>query len=73
MNFKSCFEVKLVLIVQLFETPWAVDHQAPLSMGILQARILEWVAISFSRICSQPKDRTLISYVSCIGRQVLYH
>ena len=29
--------------------PWTVDRQAPLSMGILQARILVWVAISFSR------------------------
>ena len=26
-------------------TPWTVAHQAPLSMGILQARILEWVAM----------------------------
>ena len=31
--------------VQLFATPWTVAHQAPLSMGILQARILEWVAM----------------------------
>ena len=30
--------------VQLFVTPWTVAHQASLSMGILQARILEWVA-----------------------------
>ena len=30
--------------------PWTVARQAPLSMGILQARILEWVAISFSRV-----------------------
>ena len=30
-------------------TPWTVVHQAPLSMGILQAKILKWVAISFSR------------------------
>ena len=30
-------------------TPQTVAFQAPLSMGILQARILEWVAISFSR------------------------
>ena len=29
-------------------------HQAPLSMGILQARILEWVAVPFSRGSSQP-------------------
>ena len=38
--------------------------------GISQARILDWVAICFSRRSSQPKDRTC---VSCIGRQVLYH
>ena len=40
---------------------------------ILQARILEWVDISFSRGSSQPRDQTLISYISGIGRQVLYH
>ena len=40
--------------------------------GILQARILEWVAISSSRGSSRPRDRTHISYVSCIGRRVLY-
>ena len=34
-----------------------------------RARILEWVAISFSRGSSQPKDRI---HVSCIGRQILY-
>ena len=41
--------------------------------GILQARILEGVAISSSRGSSQSRDRTCVSYVSCIGRQVLYH
>ena len=41
--------------------------------GILQARILEWVGIPFSRGSSQPRDRTHDSYVSRIGRQVLYH
>ena len=34
--------------------------------GIFQAWILEWVAISFSRGSSQPRDRTGISYVSYI-------
>ena len=29
--------------------------------GILQARILEWVAIPFSRAPSQPRDRTQVS------------
>ena len=41
--------------------------------GILQARILEWVAMPSSRGSSQPRDRTYVSYMSCIGRQVLYH
>ena len=40
--------------------------------GISQARILERVVISFSRGSSRPRDRTCISYVSCIGRQILY-
>ena len=30
-------------------TPWSIACQAPLSMGILQARKLEWVAMSSSR------------------------
>ena len=38
-------------------------HQAPLSVEILQARILEWVAISSSRGSSQPRDRTLVSHI----------
>ena len=37
--------------------------------GISQARILEWVAISFSRGSSQTRDRT---HVSSIGRWILY-
>ena len=41
--------------------------------GILQARILEWDAIPFSRGSSQPRNRTCSSYVFCIGRWVLYH
>ena len=50
--------------VWLFATPWTVAYQAPLSMGFLQARVLEWGAISFSRGSSQPRDRT---QVSCIA------
>ena len=40
---------------------------------ILQARILEWVAISFFKGSSPLRDQTCVSYVSCIGRWVLYH
>ena len=45
-------------------TPWAVACQAPLSMGIHQARILEWVAMLSYRGSSQPRDQT---QVSCIA------
>ena len=38
--------------------------------GISQARILEWVVISFSMRSYQLRNQTL---VSCIGRQILYH
>ena len=38
--------------------------------GIFQARILNWIAISYSRGSSWSRDRT---HVSCIGRRILYH
>ena len=44
--------------VQLFVTVWTVAQQAPLSMGILQAWILEWVAMPSSRGSSWPKDQS---------------
>ena len=37
--------------------------------GILQARILEWVATSFSRASSEPRDQTCLS---CSGRRILF-
>ena len=41
--------------------------QAPLSMGILQAKILEWVAMPSSRGSSWLRDQNRISCVSCIA------
>ena len=32
--------------------------------GILQARILEWVAFPFSRVSSQPRDQTQVSHIA---------
>ena len=64
--------VQLLGHVLLFVTPWAVAHQAPLSMG-LPARILEWVATSFSRGSSPPRDQICVSCISCTGRRILYH
>ena len=59
--------------VHLFVTLWTVARQAPLSMVIIQARILKWVAVASFRGFSQPRDWTHVSYFSCIGRQILYH
>ena len=54
-------------------TPWNVACQAPLSMGFSRQEFwCGFVAISSSRGSSQPRDQTHISYVSCIGRWVLY-
>ena len=49
-----------------------MDYSLPGSSvhGILQARMLKWVAIPFSRESSWPRDWT---WVPCIARQILYH
>ena len=44
---------------------WAVAHQAPLSLGILQARILQGVAMPSSTESSWPRDQTQGSWVAC--------
>ena len=54
--------------LQLCPTLWdlidCIALQAPLSTGILQARILEWVAMASSRGSSQPRDRTQVSHIA---------
>ena len=50
--------------VWLFASPWTVARQAPLSMGILQARILEWVAMPSSRGSSPPRHWTQVSRIA---------
>ena len=45
-------------------TPWTAAHQAPLFMGILQTRILEWVAMPSSRRSSQSRDQTQVSHIA---------
>ena len=54
-----------------------MDYSPPSSsvhgISSVQARIMEWVAISYPRKSSWPGDQTLVPCVSCIGRQILYH
>ena len=61
------------LVVSNSAALWTVAHQAHLSMGLSQVRILEWVAMPSSRGSSRPRDQNCVSYVSCIGKHVLYH
>ena len=49
--------------VWLFATSKTVAHQAPLSIEIFQARMLEWVGKPSSRASSQPRDRTQVSHI----------
>ena len=71
LNARTCAQV--LSRVQLFEAPWTTGaHGAPVH-GILQAKILEWVAMPSSRASSRSRDPYCVSKVSCIGRQALYH
>ena len=70
VSFISFPYAVLCLVTQtcptFLQTPWPVACQAPLFTGILQARILEWVAMPFSRGYCQPSDQTQVSCV--VGR-----
>ena len=59
---------QFLLKVKMKSSPTLWPRSLPGSSvhGIFQARILEWVAISFSRQSSQPRDQTLVSHI--IGR-----
>ena len=60
----SGVKVKVALSCLSLCIPMACSPPGSSVHGILQARILDWVAIPFSRGSSQPKDQT---WVSCIA------
>ena len=67
--FKAMFSLLVALVTQWCPTLCGpMDYSLPVSsvQGILQARILEWVAVSYSRELSQPRDRTWVSHI--VGR-----
>ena len=61
--------IYLLSPIWLFCNPMDCSSPGSSVHGISQARILKWVAISFSRESSWPRDRT---HVSCFGRRLLY-
>ena len=54
------------MVCVFFVTPMNRSPRGSSVHGILQARTLEWAAISSSRGSSQPRDQTYISWVFCI-------
>ena len=60
-------EVKWLSRVRLFVTPMDCSLPGSSVHGIFQARVLDWVAISFSRGSSRPRDRTWVSRI--VGRR----
>ena len=71
--FLACTVLSHLSRVWLFVTPWTVGSLPGSSVhGILQAKILEWVAMPSSRRSSQPEDWTHVSAVSYIGWWVLF-
>ena len=67
-----CMHAKLPQLRPTLSDPMDYSLQGSSTHGILQTRILEWVAMPSSRGSSQPRDRTCVSYVSCLGSWVLY-
>ena len=57
----KCYKVK-VKVAQ--SRPTLCNPMDYIVHGILQARILEWVALPFSRESSQPRDRTQVSRIA---------
>ena len=77
MQIPLCFLICVCVCVQslshawLFATLWTVAQQAPLSMRF--SRQEYWSgAIPSSKGSSWPRDWTRVSWVSCIGRHILY-
>ena len=60
--------------VSLFAAPWTVCVLSGSSAYVIfQARILQWVAIPYSRDLPDPETKIVSLAISCIGRWILYH
>ena len=73
LKLTSFFEVLMLMLncVRLFCDPMDCSPPGSSVHGIFQAEILEWIAISSTRGSSPPRDRTYVSFFSCIGRWIL--
>ena len=65
-----CMHAQSLSCIWIFCDPMDCSPPGSSVHGIFQARILEWVAISFSKGSSPPRDW---NHISCIGRWIFYH
>ena len=72
-SMDTYLRVHVLRHVQFFCNPMDCNLPSSSVHGILQARILEWVAFPFFWGSSLPRNQTSISYVPCSGRRILYH
>ena len=79
LPFRVAFFSKACVYAQLLQSCLTLCDPMNCSLpgfsghGILQARILEWVAISYSKRSSWPRDQTCVSCVSCIAGTFFTH
>ena len=66
--YNACLHTKSLQSCLILPDPKNGSPSRSSVHGVLQARILEWVAMPSSRGSSQPRDWIYISYVSCISR-----
>ena len=71
-SLKRQSSVSLVVLCPILCNPMDCSLRRLLCPGDFPARILEWVAISFSGGSSWPWDPTWVSRISCTGRQTLH-
>ena len=62
-----CMHAKSLQVCLTLCDPMDCSRPGSSVHGIFHARILEWVAISYSRVSSPPRGRTRVSCVSCIA------
>ena len=70
---EDCMHAKLLQLCLTLCDPIDCSQPGSSVHGILQARKLEWVAISYSMGVSRPRGWICVYYISCIGKQILYH
>ena len=66
-HWPGCLHAKSLQLCSTLCDPMDCSPPGSSVHGILQARILEWVAMPSSRGSSQPRDQSCVAYVSCIA------